>query len=262
MLSRRAIGALIALILSPAVFAQARGTMEPDYAPWGEILRDHYDPARGMDYSGLIARDAGKLRKLRAAMSTVDVTALDRDAQLAFWINLYNVSVVGVIVDHYPVDSIRSISTDPIIRLNVFKKKRIPFHGGMISLNDIENDRIREGFHDPRIHFAINCAAESCPPIRPEPFTGANLDAQLDDQARKFFTDPARLRLEPKGRTLLIHTTKILDWFRDDFERWGGGTVNFIARHASALDRATIERFSRFDFDYDRYSWRLNDWAR
>lgn len=264
MITKRAIAALIAVLFSTAAFSRdvAKPAREPDYGAWGEILHDFYDPARGMDYAGLLARDAGKLRKLRAAMSVVDVSALDRKAQLAFWINLYNISVVGIVLDNYPVDSIRSISTDPIIRLNVFKKKRIPFHGVLISLNEIENERIREGFRDPRIHFAINCAAESCPPIRTEPYTGQRLDEQLDDQARRFLSDPSRVRLEPRGKTLVIHTSKILDWFHADFERWGGGAVAFIARYASPADRETIGRFKRFAFRYDRYSWKLNDWKR
>lgn len=264
MTAKRAIVALSVLLFSAAAFPRdvEKAAPEPGYGTWGEILHDYYDPGHGMDYAGLVAHDAAKLRRLRAAMSTVDVAALDRKAQLAFWINFYNISVVGIVLDHYPVDSIRSISTDPIIRLNVFRKKRIPFHGGMISLDQIENEKIREGFRDPRIHFAINCAAESCPPIRPEPYTGERLDEQLDDQARRFLSDPRRVRLEPKGKTLVIHTSKILDWFHADFERWGGGTVAFIARYASPGNRETIGRFGRFAFDYDRYSWKLNDWKR
>src|SRR5262249_36647963 len=90
-------------------------------------------------------------------------------------------------------------------------------------LNDVENDRIRAGFHDPRIHFAINCAAQSCPPIRPEPYVGARLDEQLDDQVRKFLAGPRGVRLEKNGDRLVVHATKILDWFGEDWEGGGGG---------------------------------------
>ena len=103
-----------------------------------------------------------------------------------------------------PFQSIRDISTDPIVRLNVFKKKRIPYAGGLLSLNDVENDKIRAAFKDPRIHLAINCAALSCPPLRSEAYAGERLSAQLDDQARKFLNGPMGVRFTTPGNELVI----------------------------------------------------------
>ena len=240
----------------------ASAASTPDYSAWAEILQKHYDPARGMDYAGLKASDAAKLGRLRAVMSLVDVTELSRNEQLAFWINLYNISVVGIVVDHYPVDSIRDISTDPIIRLNVFKKDLINFNGRLISLDHIEHEMIRNVFRDPRIHFAINCAARSCPPIRPEPFVGSKVDAQLDDQARSFLSGPHGARVESEGNTATIHTTKIMDWFKDDFESWGGGSVAFLKKYLPPAQVATIDRASKVRIEYDDYSWDLNEWKR
>ena len=100
----------------------------------------------------------------------------------------------------------------------------MPVGNAKLSLNDVENDKIREGFKDPRIHFAINCAAKSCPPIRAEAFTGEKLDAQLDEQARSVPQRPARRALRADGDKLIITVTKIMDWFSDDFEKWGGGS--------------------------------------
>ena len=171
MRKKETITILLLVFLTTGAVASEKPSTEPDYSAWNEILDAYYDPAHGMNYGKLKANDAAKFRKLRARMSRIDVSTLDRDEQLAFWINLYNISVVGVVVDHYPVDSIRDISTDPIIRLNVFKKDRINFQGKKISLNYIEHEKVRK-FQDPRIHFAINCAAASCPPIRPEAFVG------------------------------------------------------------------------------------------
>jgi hypothetical protein len=193
----------------------------PDYAAWNALLARYYDPARGMDYRGLKAKDAGALADLRRRMAAVDVKPLAAKDQLAYWINLYNISVVGIVVDHYPVKSVRDISTDPIIRMNVFKKPSVQVKGGATSLDDIENVKIREGFKDPRIHFAINCAAASCPPIRPEAYVGARIDEQLDDQARRFLNDPRLgVKVDKDGDTVVLHVTKILDWFADDFEKW------------------------------------------
>ena len=99
---------------------------------------------------------------------------------------------------------------------------------GAMSLNDVENDKIREGFKDPRIHFAINCAAKSCPPIRTEPYEGAKINDQLDDQVRKFLDGPHGARIEKNGVQVVVHVTKIMDWFSADFQKWGNGQINFL----------------------------------
>ena len=251
------------LLIAMTIFASTSASaVEPDSKLWQELLAKHYDPARGMDYKGL-QQDKAVLDRLRQQMAAVDVAALSRPEQLAYWINLYNVSVVGVVADNYPVESIRDVSTDPIIRLNVFKKPYVNVRGGTLSLDEIENKKIREGFKDPRIHFAINCAAESCPPIRPEPFTGPRIDAQLDDQARKFLNGPHGVRLEGDGGDLVLHVTKILDWFKDDFETWGGGSIPFLKRYLSPdkVKRINAAR-GKADLEFDDYSWKLNDWRR
>lgn len=251
--------AAVVMSLALPMFAQA----EPDYAPWTALLQKYYDPARGFDYSGLKARDAATLQNFRAALGRVNPAALNPKQQLAYWINVYNVNTVATIVEHYPVASIRDISTDPIIRLNVFKKERVPTPSGTISLDTVENKKIREAFHDPRIHFAINCAARSCPPIRSEAYTGAQLDAQLDDQARRFLNGPLGAHFGRKGDTVVVHVTKIADWFGDDFEHWGGGKANFIRKYLTPDKQRIIdEAKGKIDFDYDDYNWALNDWKR
>ena len=137
--------ALFFLLLPITAFAQ-----EPDYSSWNRILAAHYDPARGMDYKALKAKDAAALQALRQQLGKVNVASLNPKQQLAYWINVYNVNVVATVVEGYPVDSIRDLSTDPIIRFNVFKKDRVPFGGALLSLDDVEHKKIREGFHDPR----------------------------------------------------------------------------------------------------------------
>jgi hypothetical protein len=238
------------LLLAPlAAFAQ-----EPDYAQWNRILATYYDPARGMDYKALKARDAAALQTLRQQLGRVNAAALSPKQRLAYWINVYNVNVVATIVEGYPIASIRDLSTDPLIRLNVFKKERVPFGGALLSLDDVEHKKIREGFHDPRIHFAINCAAKDCPPIRPEAFTGAKVDAQLDDQARRFLL--RNVRWEPDGDELTVRVTKIMDWFGEDFDKWAGGRAAFIRKYTK------LPASKEVDFEYDDYDWALNDWKR
>ncbi|HVR41492.1 MAG TPA: DUF547 domain-containing protein, partial [Thermoanaerobaculia bacterium] len=148
----------IASVLITLAIATACAAANPDYSQWNRILGAYYNPAHGMDYRALKAKDAAALQNLRQQLARVNTATLDKKQQLAYWINVYNINTVATIVENYPVDSIRDISTDPIIRLNVFKKERVPVGKVLLSLDDIENGKIREGFHDPRIHFAINCA--------------------------------------------------------------------------------------------------------
>lgn len=243
-----------------ATLAPAGAAAPPDYSTWSSLLSKYYDPAQGMNYKALKANDKKTLDDLRRQMGTVDVQSLSRQDQFAYWINLYNINVVGVVVDNYPVESIRDISTDPIIRLNVFKKPSVQTKKGAISLNDVENEKVREGFKDPRIHFAINCAAKSCPPIRTEPYEGAKINDQLDDQVRKFLNGPHGARLAKDGGELVVHVTKIMDWFSDDFNKWSGGPVTFLKRYVSNDKRKMMDAAgNQIDLKFDDYDWKLND---
>ncbi|HVT60903.1 MAG TPA: DUF547 domain-containing protein [Thermoanaerobaculia bacterium] len=257
--------AFLPVVTAAAPAAPAGGTgaagPAPDYAAWNDLLARNYDPARGMNYKDLKGKDGKALADLRQRMATVDVSGLAPPDQLAYWINLYNISVVSTVVDHYPVNSIRDISTDPITRLNVFKKETVAVKGGKLSLNDIENQKIRAGFKDPRIHFAINCAASSCPPIRPEAFTGPRLGEQLDDQARRFLNEPNRgVKIDSRDGSVVIHVTKVMDWFGDDFKNWAGGQVAFIRKYLPPEKQKLIDAAKgNVKLDFYPYDWKLND---
>ena len=234
---------------------------EPDYAVWTALLQKHYNQRTGMNYRALKANDLGALQQLRQRLATVDVSSLSRDQQLAFWINLYNVNVAAIVAEKYPVKSIRDLSTDPIRRLNIFDKKLVPFGAGKISLNNVEHERIRKGFKDPRIHFAINCAAASCPPIRAKgAYTGANINAQLDEQTREFLNGPHGVTVTRKDGATTVRTTKIMDWFGEDFDQWGGGRIPFIRKYLTAEKRAALDAAGgKAKLEYADYDWKLND---
>lgn len=249
------------LLLTAAAGAQQQGPA--DMMQWNRLLATYYNPAHGFDYKALKARDRATLLELRARLGRVNVASLDAKAQLAHWINVYNVNTVATIIEGYPVESIRDLSTDPIIRLNVFKKERVPVGNAKLSLDEVENEKIREGFKDPRIHFAINCAAKTCPPIRTEAFSGEKLDAQLEEQTRAFLTGPHGVRFQQDGDRLIIKTTKIMDWFEKDFDQWGGGKAAFIRRYMPADKQRLIDAAgSNIEFEYLDYDWALNDWRR
>ena len=250
---------VVAALVLAVPFAAAQ---EPDYSQWNRILSTYYDPAKGFDYKALKAKDEPTVQGLRQQLGKVNAGALNGKQQLAYWINVYNINTVGTVLEGYPIKSLRDMSTDPVIRLNVFKKERVPYNGKLLSLNDVENTYIREGFKDPRIHFAINCAARTCPPLRTEAYVGARVDAQLDEQARMFLNGPFGVKLKPTSKDLDISTTKIMDWFGDDFGN-DGAKAAFIRRYVPADKQRLIDQANgKFDFEYDTYDWALNDWKR
>ncbi len=233
---------------------------EPDYRAWQELLSKHYNPAKGMNYKALKAKDKATLDRLRQQMAAVDPGSLSRPEQLAYWINLYNINVVGIDRREVPrrVDPRHFDRPDrPPQRLQEALR---PVRAARCSLNDVENEKIRDGFKDPRIHFAINCAAKSCPPIRTEPYVGARVDQQLDDQARKFLNGPLGVRCEQDGKELTLHVTKIMDWFRDDFEKLGRRTSPFLRKYLPADKQKQLDAAKgEVDLEFDDYSWKLND---
>ncbi|HUP46649.1 MAG TPA: DUF547 domain-containing protein [Thermoanaerobaculia bacterium] len=232
---------------------------EPGYAVWNGLLNRYYHPDHGMDYGSLQAHDRPPLQQVQRMLAGVDVSSLTAQEQLAYWINLYNVSVVALVVEHYPIRSIRDLSTDPFIRLNVFKKKRVHAGGILMSLDEIEHEKIRKPFRDPRIHFAINCAAKSCPPILGEAFVGSRIDEQLDDQVRRFAAGGG-LRVASRGGTTTVTTTKIMKWFADDFDRWSGGAIAFLRRYMPPEKLRIVTGARDVEIEFDDYDWSLNDW--
>ncbi|HVT05570.1 MAG TPA: DUF547 domain-containing protein [Thermoanaerobaculia bacterium] len=257
-MNKKSIAARILLSLSVSMFAMSAfaGT-EPDYSAWNAILTKHYNPEKGMDYKGLKATHMAELNKLNDMMGKVNVNALDRKQQQAYWMNYYNISVVSLIAEKYPLKSIRDL--DGFLPYGVFLKDRVMVNGSKTSLKKMEDEKIRAGFKDPRVHFAINCAAKSCPPLRTEAYTGEKLDMQLDEQARKFLNGPTGVRIEKNGDETIFNTTKIMDWFKKDFADWGGGALAFSKKYLDANHMKPLQGASKVTIKYDDYSWALND---
>jgi hypothetical protein len=217
----------------------------------GQYVKDGSVEYRGLADRGQPAFDA-YLRTLSVAAA--EESGWTRAQRLAFWINAYNAFTIRLILDHYPVRSIRAIGFLP---LAAFRTKFIPLgaDGREISLNVIENDILRAQFHDPRIHFAIVCASKSCPALRSEAYRSSVLDQQLDEAGRAFLDDPSKNRWEPGSRTLYL--SSIFKWFRGDFERAGGALPAYVAGYTRPPDAAILASGNvRLVFlDYD---WSLN----
>lgn len=213
-----------------------------------------YANSSGVNYAGL-KNDSAALNtylETLAAVSESDFKGFTREQQMAMLINLYNAATLKLVIDHYPVKSIKDISASaggpwklPVVRL--FGKKQ--------TLDHLENDLLRPKFKDPRIHFAINCASIGCPELRNDAFQASTLDSQLDEQTRRFLKDRSKNRLDANTRTLYL--SPIFDWFKGDFTGKSGSVEKFIAPFMSGGDRAIVEKGGLTVKSTD-YSWSLN----
>ena len=230
-----------------------------DHGPWTEILEARVQGDR-FDYAGL-KRDRAGLDAYLAQLEAVrpeELRTWTQDEQKAYFINAYNAYVVSLVVDNYPIKSINDLTTK---KVEVWNKPFIPlgphFKSGRdtLSLNELEHELLRKRYPDARIHVAVNCASEGCPPLRAAAFTGEELDEQLDEQARRFVADSARMKLNQRKKRLEV--SKIFEWFAEDFERDAGSVQAWIQRYApgEASERKWI---AKAKLKYQEYSWKLN----
>ena len=191
--------------------------------------------------------------------SSADTTGWSRAEQLAFWINAYNAYTIELVNKHEERASIRNINqTAGFIKAKGPWKEPIVKAGGKTySLDEVENEIIRKQWPEPRIHFALVCAAMSCPPLRSEAYTGAKLDPQLDSQGRAFVPDPARgSRVDVKER--VVYASKIFDWYKEDFGGTREAVGRFIAQYYPESPEKQLLLRGEFDLDYLTYDWTLN----
>lgn len=223
------------LVLTSALFAQ-KNTPENQHSAWTNLLKKHVKNGV-VDYRGF-KKDAKNLDDyLHTLQKKPAGTATKTD--MAFWINTYNAFTVRLILENYPVTSIKNINKGA-----PWKKSWILIGKTSYSLDDIEHKILRAHFKDPRVHFALNCASKSCPPLRNEAFEGATLGAQLDAQTADFINNPA---FNHFGKTSKI--SPIFSWFVTDF----GNVPFFIKKYYKGNDfreAAAIE--------YADYDWSLN----
>jgi hypothetical protein len=175
----------------------------------------------------------------------------------AFWINAYNARVIAGVLERYPFDSVRDVGILGGRVRGFFTRREHPVAGEMRTLDEIENEILfQPPLWDPRIHFALNCAARSCPKLRSEPYDGERLDTQLDFQARTYLNGPDGHRIDPAARVLYV--SRVLKWYREDFERVAGSLRDYLIRNLTG-DAAAAAQDPSWEIRYLDYDWSLND---
>lgn len=221
----------------------------PDHTAWTNLLTKYVEDNGMVNYQGFINDKAALESYLETLSSNAPGDAWTENEKLAYWINAYNAFTVKLIVDNYPLKSIKDLNpTLSIPTVNsIWSKEWFQIGGEDFSLDRIEHKILRKDFEEPRIHFAVNCASISCPVLRPEAYTADKVDRQLDEQARIFLNDPTRNTITENR----IEVSKIFSWFGGDFKK-GQSLVEFIDKYTKTdIDEKARVRFMKYD-------WNLN----
>lgn len=253
---------LFFLIASPGAIwsepSQAALEEQVWFSLWGEMLSRHTrsvdaEVGTAVDYTALTQDPLWS--KTVVALGEADPSLLGtRDQKLAFWINAYNILAIDVVVQNYPVESIRDIGW---FLSPVWKRTAGTIHGRPYSLDEIEHEILRP-MGEPRIHGAIVCSAVSCPNLLREPYRSDVLDAQFDASLRAWMLRPEKgMKLDRKQSVLRV--SRIFDWFEDDFDG-AGGVLAFVTRYAPLEEAAWLRTHrANVSLKYLPYDWRLND---
>lgn len=257
-LPRLPLAVIAALWVGLAAGSAAAGntdTFDHSHARLDKVLKKHVDSEARVDYRAL-QRDRAELNAWlngAAAVSQSDFNAWTEYQQLAFLINLYNAGTLRLIIDNYPIASIKKIG-------GFFKgpwdQKVVQLFGETVTLEHIEHDLLRKNYDEPAIHFAIVCAAKGCPPLRAEAYTPEKLNAQLDDQGRAFLAQQTKNRFDLANQTL--HLSPIFKWFAGDFEKKSGTVQKFVADYFPEGYRSRLNA-GKLKIRYTDYDWSLNE---
>lgn len=188
-------------------------------------------------------------------MRAVEVSSLNRSEQKAFWINLYNGLTVKLILDHYPVESIRDIDLSPgIFSKGPWDAKLLKIEGQELSLNDIEHRILRPIWRDNRVHYALNCASLGCPNLQPKAFTPQNIEQMLEKSAHEYINHPRGLSF---ARNRLI-VSSIYFWFQADFGDSEKGIIQHLKKYMSPENLKKLKALKKKRTTH-KYDWNLNE---
>jgi hypothetical protein len=203
--------------------------------------------------------DLAALEAWIAAAAQLRPSSMARNEAYAHWANLYNALTLKVVLERYPVASIKDIRStgvpfDPKGYFGPWRTKLVTVEGKRMSLDDIEHETMRPTFRDPRVHYAVNCASIGCPNLRPRAWRAATLEAELNEAAADFVNHPRGATVRADGRLVV---SSIFTWFREDFGGNEQGVVAHLRQHAApALAARLVGEVRIAD---DAYDWALND---
>lgn len=236
-----------AILLSFSVFSQTGVS----HNGFDQLLQTYVDGQGMVNYKGLL-EDRSKLKSYLSVLeNNAPQKSWTRDQKLAYWINAYNAYTLDLILEHYPVKSIKEIGSSikiPFVS-TAWDVKFINIGGKEYDLNNIEHGIIRKEFDEPRIHFALVCAAVSCPKLQNRAYLPEKLDEQLTKAAKEFLANPAKNSFKSEKKATL---SKLFNWYGGDFKK-DGSLIDYINKYSpTRLDKNA-------KIDWMDYNWKLNE---
>jgi hypothetical protein len=219
---------------------------------WTNLLRKHVGNDGLVDYKGFIADKAELQSYLDLVSKSAPAKSWSENDKIAYWLNAYNAYTVKLIIDNYPVKSIKDLGpANQIIFVNTpWDKKFFKIGGRTMTLNNIEHRILRKQFTEPRIHFALNCASMSCPKLRAEAYEGNMLDKQLTEQAIGFLSDTTRNQPSADNPKM----SSIFNWYGGDMKKWSKlSLIQYINKYSP------VPINENANIDYLKYDWSLNE---
>lgn len=229
-----------------------------DHALWDRLLKANVTTEGWVNYANFGGKDAAGLKAYLKALGEADPARLgDANSQRAFWINAYNAVCIQTILDAgVPAE----IPHAKFFGKNIFTQRTYRVAGKIRSLDDMEHGILRQKLKDPRLHAVLVCGARSCPGLRPEAYSGEQLDRQLDEEARSWIS----VEKTEKGRknyldrkTKIFHVSMIFYWYEEDFEDSEAGVLKFVKKYADPADQEFLDK-NQVTLDYLEYEWTPN----
>lgn len=229
-----------------------------DHNVWDRFLKTYVVAGPAgitlVNYGRVTPADRKQLGRYINAITSLKIGEYGRAEQMAYWINLYNALTVKVVLDHYPVKSIRDIDISPgFFADGPWGKKLVSVEGEKLSLNDIEHRILRPIWRDSRIHYAVNCASIGCPNLQSSAYTGTALEAMLEAGAVAYINSPRGVSIDGEDVTV----SKIYDWFIDDFGHEEKTVLAHLKKYAAPALRQRLSEIGKIEGV--AYDWTLND---
>jgi hypothetical protein len=253
---------LIAMFAFLGVIGAPFAARAADPAPYDALLARYVtkspDGINRVRYAAW-ASNAADVQSLKAYVNALEKerpSVMTRNEQLAFWINLYNSVTLQVVLEKYPVRSIRDIRSktlNPRGLIGPWLTPRVTVEGKRLTLDDIENAILRPAFKDPRIHYAINCASIGCPNLAARAWRAETIDSDLTEAARVYINHPRGVTLDGKGK---VRASSIYQWFASDFGGNTSSVLDHLRRYALPELQAQLAKHTTIaSYGYD---WSLN----
>jgi len=248
-------GALAVRLFGPPRVALVEAYGESDseltfnHSTLDELLNEYVDEDGWVDYQGLSTAPP-QLGRYIESLASAPFEKLGRDEKLALLINAYNAFTMQLILENLPLKSIKDIPA-----AKRWDAKRWKLAGELYSLSEIEHQQIRPNFREPRVHFALVCAAVGCPPLRNEAYVGERLEEQLQSQTEFVHAHRTWVQFEPAASTAKL--TELYSWYGSDFEQTDGSVLAFIGKYSSEI-KSALESNTKPSIVWLEYDWSLN----